>query len=470
MVTNDRIELNRTLINNEIKIKMGQIKIKKGLNLPISRRPVQVISDGKPVKTVALLGDDSIGLKLKLLVAEGDSVKLGQALYTDKSMPRVQFTSPGSGKVIAINRGEKRKFLSIVIALNGNQEVTFPKQDAKELSKLRKEDVVSRLLESGLWTALRSRPYSRVADPDTEPHSIFVTAMDTNPLAPSVEKILKSKEDAFSFGLEILSKLTDGQLYLCKSPGSNIPTTDVKNLSVEEFSGPHPAGNPGTHIHFLDPVDGNKTVWHIGAQDVAAIGTLFTIGKLDIVRVIALAGSGVRNPKLVRTRLGASLVDLTSDGMRDGTYRVISGSVLSGRTAKDETAYLGRYHQQVTAIREFTDLGFFGWMNPGLNLFSIKNILLSRAIPKKVIDFTTALHGGERAIVPIGSYEKVMPLDILPTHLLRALAVDDIDEAEKLGCLELDEEDLALCTLVCPSKIDHGRNLRRNLTIIEKEG
>lgn len=449
---------------------MGQIKIKKGLNLPLSGAPVQVISDGRPVKTVALLGDDSIGLKPNLLVAEGDSVKLGQALFIDKNMPRVQFTSPGSGKVAAINRGEKRKFLSIVIELDGEEEITFPKQDVKKLSKLKKEDVISQLLESGLWTALRSRPFSRVANPDDVSHSIFITAMDTNPLAPSVEKILKGKEKVFSYGLKILSKLTDGQLYLCQSSGSDIPTTDVKNLSVEEFKGPHPAGNAGTHIHFLDPVDGNKTVWHIGAQDVAAIGTLFTTGKLDVTRVIALAGSGMKNTKLVKTRIGASLTDLTSGLLKDGTHRMISGSVLSGRTAKDEVAYLGRYHQQVSVIHEFTEPGFFGWMNPGLDLFSLKNILLSRLFPKKILKLTTALNGGERAIVPIGSYEKVMPLDILPTHLLRALAVDDIDEAEKLGCLELDEEDLALCTLVCPSKIDHGRNLRRNLTMIEKEG
>jgi Na+-transporting NADH:ubiquinone oxidoreductase subunit A len=239
---------------------------------------------------------------------------------------------------------------------------------------------------------------------------------------------------------------------------------------VEEFAGNHPAGNPGTHIHFLDPVHRHKEVWHAGAQDVSAIGILFTRGTLYMDRIVSLAGPDVKNPRLIRTRLGASLSDLTSRECNPGLRRIISGSVFSGHTADGPTAFLGRYHQQITVLPEDRSRTFLGWLSPGLNLFSVKNIVASRLFPRRKLDFTTSTHGGKRAIIPIGSYEKVMPLDILPTHLLRALAVNDIDEAEKLGILELDEEDLALCTFVCPSKINHGENLRRTLTLIEKEG
>jgi Na+-transporting NADH:ubiquinone oxidoreductase subunit A len=211
-------------------------------------------------------------------------------------------------------------------------------------------------------------------------------------------------------------------------------------------------------------------VWYIQVQDVIAIGILFTTGILDVSRIISLAGPGARNPRLIRTRIGASVSDITRDELKEGEQRVISGSVFSGHTAEGVTGFLGRFHQSASVIPEGRKRVFMGWLSPGFNLFSVKNILLSGLLPKKKFIFTTALHGGRRSIVPIGSYEKVMPLDILPTYLLRALAVDDVEEAEKLGCLELDEEDLALCTFVCPSKINHGENLRRNLTLIEKEG
>ena len=382
----------------------------------------------------------------------------------------IKYTSPGAGKVSAIHRGAKRAFISVVIELDGAEAVTFQVCSEKQLHTLVRQKVISQLLESGQWTAIRSRPFSMVANPETIPHSIFVTAMDTQPLAPLMEKILAGREEDFQNGLSVLSKLTTGKLFLCKSPGIKIPTGDIPSLSLEEFAGPHPAGNVGTHMHFLDPVYRNKVNWYVGAQDVAAIGKLFRTGRPDVERVISLAGPGMKNPRLIKTRIGASLKDSTHDELHGGDQRIISGSVLSGNKAEGATGYLGRFHQQVTIIPEFRKLGFFSWLNPGYNLFSVKNILLSRLFPRKKFDFTTALHGGERAIVPIGSYEKVMPLDILPTHLLRALAVDDIEEAEKLGCLELDEEDLALCTLVCPSKIDHGHNLRRNLILIEKEG
>jgi Na+-transporting NADH:ubiquinone oxidoreductase subunit A len=294
--------------------------------------------------------------------------------------------------------------------------------------------------------------------------------MDTNPLAPSVAKILHGKERHFENGLTILSRLTEGRVYLCKSPGEAIPQPQVGSMSVIEFSGPHPAGNVGTHIHFIGPAGRNRQVWYINAQDVVDVGILFTSGKLNVERIISLAGPSVRNPRLIKTRTGASVEDITKGELKEGEHRIISGSVLSGHEAHGATGFLGKYHQQISVIPEGRKREFLGWLTPGLSLYSSKNIMLSRLFPHKKFAFTTSTCGDKRAIVPVGAYGKVMPLDIMTTYLLRALAVDDVEEAEKLGCLELDEEDLALCTFVCPSKIDHGFELRRNLTLIAKEG
>ena len=449
---------------------MGIIKIKRGLDLPIAGAPTQEVSQGRNPKKVALIGDDYIGMKPTMLVQVGEKVKLGQPLFTDKKMPRVQYTSPGAGTVVEINRGEKRIFQSLVIELDGNEEVSFTAHKESELEDLSKETVTNQLIESGLWTAIRTRPFSKVANPDDEPHSLFITAMDSNPLAPSIEKILVGKEQHFISGLKILAKLTSGKVFLCKATGSNIPTEKITNLQVEEFSGPHPAGLPGTHIHFLDPVHSHKKVFYIAAQDVAQIGAFFATGKIDVERVISIAGPRAKNPRLIKTRIGAMLSDIIENETTDQNTRIVSGSVLNGRTATPEFGYLGRFHQQITLLEEGTKREFLGWLSPGGKLHSIKKILLSSLMPGKKFDFTTSFNGGHRSIVPIGSYESVMPLDLIPTYLLRSLAVDDVEESEKLGCLELDEEDLALCTYVCPSKNDHGKALRRNLTLIEKEG
>ncbi|PKL89710.1 MAG: NADH:ubiquinone reductase (Na(+)-transporting) subunit A [Ignavibacteriae bacterium HGW-Ignavibacteriae-2] len=449
---------------------MGLHKLKKGLDLPINGKPLQEVKVTKLPKKVALLGDDYVGMKPTMLVQVGDKVKLGQVLFTDKKQPEVKFTSPGSGTVVEINRGEKRVFKSIVIELQGSDEITFQTYSEGELPNLTREKIVEILTESGQWTALRSRPFSSVANPTNTPHSIFVTAMDTNPLAPDIEKVIAGKENNFINGLTVLSKLTDGKLYLCKKTGTKIPQPKIDSLVVEEFEGPHPSGNVGTHIHFIDPVGRKKFVWYINAQDVVSIGKLFTTGKIDVERVIALAGAAVKSPQLVITRVGAAISDITSGELIEGENRIISGSVLSGRTAANDEAYLGRFHQQISVIKEERSRHFLGWLSPGFNLYSIKNIVLSKLIPNKTFDFSTALHGGHRAIVPSGNFEQLVPLDIIPTYLLRSLAVNDVEEAEKLGLLELDEEDLALCTFSCPSKLDYGPMLRENLTIIEKEG
>lgn len=449
---------------------MGLTKIKKGLNLPISGEPEQVVSEANIPRRVAILGDDYVGMKPTMQVKVGDTVKLGQVLFTDKKMPLVRYTSPGAGKVIEINRGEKRHFQSIVIELSGSDEVTFKSYPEAKLETLSRKEIVDQMLQSGLWTSIRTRPFSKVANPEASPHSIFVTAMDSNPLAPDVEKIINGNKQNFILGLKIVTRLTEGKIFLCKYPSANIPNDGIDRLSVEEFDGPHPAGNVGTHIHFLDPVGRNKSAWYVNTQDVIAIGILFSTGKLNVERVVSLAGPAVKNPRLIRTRIGAAIGDIISGELTEGDNRLISGSVLNGHTAAGPIEYLGRYHQQITALPEGHERKFFGWLDPGLNLYSAKKILLSSLFTHKKFAFNTAIHGGKRGIVPIGSYEKVMPMDIIPTYMLRALAVSDVEEAENLGCLELDEEDLALCTFVCPSKINHGINLRKTLTLIEKEG
>jgi len=449
---------------------MGLTKIKKGLNLPIAGQPEQKIDDAARVNKVAVLGSDYVNMRPTLEVAEGDHVKKGQVVFTDKKMPGVQFTAPGSGTVSAINRGAKRAFLSLVIDLDESEEqVVFQKYSTEDIQTLPGDKIRKQLIESGMWTSFRSRPFGKVANPEETPHSIFVTAIDTNPLAPNVDLILEGKTREFETGLQLLSTLTAGKVFVCTSPESQISAGSSKAV-VEKFAGKHPAGLPGTHIHFLDPIAKQKVVWHIEAQDVVAIGSLFLTGELYTDRIVSLGGPGVENPRLLKTRVGADLTALTSGEIKEGEQRIVSGSVFSGHAADGPTAFLGRYHQIISVLPESKDRVFLGWTSPAKRYYSIKNVSNAALFRNSKWNFTTDTHGALRAIVPVGSYEKVMPLDIIPTYLLRALAVDDVEEAEKLGALELIEEDLGLCSFVCPAKIDHLANLRRNLNIIEKEG
>lgn len=450
---------------------MGLTKIKKGLDLPISGVPDQAaVRNGKPVQTVALLGEDYVGMRPTIVAQVGERVKLGEVLFTDKKMAGVQYTSPGAGEVVAIHRGAKRAFSSMVIRLDGSDEVTFASHSEDEIGRLEPDAVKKQLVDSGQWTALRARPFGKVADPATEARSIFVNAMDTNPLAPDMARVLAGQEKNFALGLEIVSKLINGTVFVCKSPELALPEVNADRVQVEEFSGPHPAGLVGTHIHFLDPVHRNKTVWHLGLQDVIAWGHLFSTGRLMTERVVALGGPTVKHPRLIRTRLGASLSDLTAGELEDVENRVISGSVLSGRKADESRAFLGRYHQQITALEEGNKRAFLGWVTPGLEFFTIKNLALSKLFFGQRLNLTTSTNGSHRALVPHGNYDDVMPLDILPNFLIRAIVTHDLDDAENLGILELDEEDLALCTFSCSSKMDFGPILRENLTEIEKEG
>ncbi|NLQ16769.1 Na(+)-translocating NADH-quinone reductase subunit A [Marinomonas sp. M1K-6] len=443
-------------------------KITKGLNLPISGAPNQVIDKAANAKTVAVIGPDFHGMKPTMLVTEGDKVKKGQVIFTDKKTEGVKYTAPAAGTVIAINRGGKRVFQSLVIRVEGDESVAFSSYSGSELKSLERSKVVDNLVESGLWTALRTRPFSKVPEVASVPSSIFVTAIDTNPLAASPEVVLAEQAEAFADGLTVLTRLTEGKVFLCKAAGAKIPT--ISDVTVEEFSGIHPAGLAGTHIHFLDPVSDKKTVWSINYQDVVAIGKLFVTGELSVERVVALAGPQVKNPRLVRTQVGANLDDVTYGELAEGDNRVISGSVLSGRNAFGPFAFLGRYHSQVSVLLEGRERQIMHYLRAGTEKHSIMNVFLSKLTGKKSFDMTTTTNGSDRTMLPLGNFERLIPLDILPTQLLRALVVNDTEQAQKLGALELDEEDLALCTYSCSGKFEYGPILRDCLTLIEKEG
>lgn len=446
------------------------IKIKRGLDLPIAGEPDAVIDSSKKPTSVAVVGFDYVGMKPTMLVHVGDKVAKGQALFEDKKTPGVIYTAPAAGTVTDINRGAKRVFQSIVIQLEGDDEIKFAQYDATSLANLERQKVVDNLVQSGLWTALRTRPFSRVPSIDSEPVAVFVNAMDTNPLAANPVTIIQENAESFAHGLDVLSRLAD-VVYTCHAPEAQLPKAKASNVRYESFQGPHPAGLAGTHIHFLRPASAERVVWTISYQDVIAIGQLFTSGQLNSERVVALAGPAVKKPRLVKTLLGAHLDELLQDELEAGNNRVISGSVLSGRQSEPAVNFLGRYHNQVSVLAEGGERFTFGWLSPGPNRFSNLNIYISKLLPKKRFNFTTTSNGSPRAMVPVGSnYESVMPLDILATQLLRALIVKDVDGAIALGALELDEEDLALCTYICPSKYEYGAILRDNLTLIEKEG
>ncbi|WP_210442055.1 Na(+)-translocating NADH-quinone reductase subunit A [Vibrio crassostreae] len=445
------------------------ITIKKGLDLPIAGTPSQVINDGKSITKVALLGEEYVGMRPTMHARVGDEVKKGQVLFADKKNPGVVFTSPASGKVIEVNRGAKRVLQSVVIEVAGNEQITFNSYEANQLTSLDRETVKAQLVESGAWTALRTRPFSKVPAVDSETQAIFVTAMDTNPLAAEPELIINEQSDAFVAGLDLLSTLTNGKVYVCKK-GTSLPRSAQSNVEEHVFDGPHPAGLTGTHMHYLYPVNAQNVAWSINYQDVIAFGKLFLTGEIYSERVVSLAGPVVNNPRLVRTQIGASLEELTDSELMPGEVRLISGSVLSGVHASGPHAYLGRYHQQVSVLREGRDKELFGWAMPGKNKFSVTRSFLGHLFKGQLFNMTTTTNGSDRSMVPIGNYEKVMPLDMEPTLLLRDLCAGDVDSAQALGALELDEEDLALCTFVCPGKYEYGQLLRECLDTIVKEG
>ncbi|MBW2696852.1 MAG: Na(+)-translocating NADH-quinone reductase subunit A [Deltaproteobacteria bacterium] len=441
------------------------IKIRRGLDVPVLGAPAPGVEPGPSVHSVALMGADSPGLRPSMAVEVGDCVALGQLLYTDRRNPDVRYTSPGSGTVVAIHRGAKRRFESIVIGLGGSDEVSFERhRDA-----VSREAVRDALVESGLWTALRQRPFGRVPSPSAVPHAIFVAALDTRPLAADPLVFVEGRTELLARGIDALTKLTDGPVHVCCRPHAALAVEDNERVRIHAFEGPHPAGLPGTHIHHVDPVSAGRSVWYVDCQEVVAIGQLLSTGHLLTERLISIAGPAVERPGLVTTRLAASVADLLTGRLIHEPARVIAGSVLDGRTAEGTCAYLGRHHRQVSVISDTRSQPLLGSLRPGTDRFSLKRVFASALLPRKRFAFTTVSSGEPGPILPIGSYERVMPLDLLPTPLLKALAIGDIDRARDLGALELEEEDLALCSFVDPGKHEFGALLRNVLQEIQRE-
>ncbi len=445
------------------------INLKKGLDIPISGRPEQsVIEKARPVSRVALVAHEYHGLKPGMHVSEGDAVAAGQTLFVDRRHSQVCYTSPASGTVEAINRGERRVLQSVVIRVEGERNEQFECWDPDDIRTRARADVIAQLLKSGLWTAIRTRPYSKTPPPESVPHSIFVNAADTRPLAPDPELIIRRSSGLFETGMQVVRRLTRGKVFLCTGGDMQSPDGD---FDVAAFSGPHPAGLAGTHIHFLDPVGESKTVWVIGYQDVIAFGTLFLEGVYPTQRVVSLAGPVVNRPRLLQTRVGASVSELCENELSvGGGHRLVVGSVLDGYKADGWSDFLGRFTLQVTALKERGERRTFGWLRPGFDLFSASRAVFSNLLRRRAFDMTCMQNGSPRALVPVSIYERVLPLDLLPTPLLKSLLVMDTEMAQKLGCLELDEEDLALCSYVCPGKHEFGPILRANLERIEKDG
>lgn len=444
-------------------------KLKKGLNLPLKGQPDERIDTHDSVQRVAVLGSDYVGLKPTMLVQVDDTVKVGTPLFEDKKNPGVIVTSPAAGVVSAINRGAKRALISVEIKVSGDEAEQFESTSETDLVNLTGDKARQLLQQAGQWTAFRTRPYGKVPTVDSTPNSIFVNAMDTNPLAVDPQFIIGEHASEFANGVMVLSKI-GVPVYVCQEKDAQLPDLSAAGATIANFSGPHPAGLSSTHVHSIDPVNANKTVWTVGYQDVIAIGRLFVDGKMSTQRYVALGGPLVNSPRVFSTRQGANISDLVAGRTIDGKTRVISGSVFNGHTAAGHTDFIGRYDNQVTVIEENDDREFMGWITPGLRRYSKLNVFLSSLIRPKAYDITSSQNGSPRAIVPIGVYEKVMPLDILPTPLIRSILVKDTDAAQELGCLELVEEDMALCTFVDPGKHDFGPVLRTTLTQIEREG
>lgn len=437
------------------------IKIKKGLNINLVGAAEKTISTLALPETFAIKPPDFTGVTPKLLVKEGDEVLAGTSLFFDKANEAIKFSSPVSGEVVEIVRGEKRKILEIKIL--ADKEIRY--------QNFTKDNIISTLLESGAWPLIRQRPFGIIANPAEKPKSIFISAFDSNPLAPDLDFIFQNCESEFQAGLEALQKLTDGKIHLnIKAGSTSSPVfSNAKGVIINKISGPHPAGNVGVQIHHIDAVNKGEVVWCVNPQDVLIIGRLFKDGKFDASRIIALAGSRIKNPKYYKTIIGASVKHLLNDGgLQDGENRIVSGNVLSGKQISTE-GYLGFYDSQITVIPEGNEPEFIGWLKPGFDKLSNSRAYFSWLFPNKKHDLNTNLHGEERPFVMSGQYEEVFPMDIYPVQLLKSILVDDIEMMEKLGIYEVVEEDFALCEFVCTSKIESQHIIRKGLDIIRKE-
>ena len=447
------------------------IVIKKGIELPISGAVADDSIHQLPTQALyAVIGDDYLGLRPTMMIAVGDKVREGQALFEDKKNPGVLICSPVSGEIEDIVRGERRRLLAVTIRPDESLEpIRFTQFDEDALAEISAEQVREQLQKSGAWSLLRQRPFDKTPKIDATPQAIFVNTMDSNPLAVNPMLAFADREADYQAGLTVLSKLTAGPVHVVHEPKTKLPQTSARHVQYHAIDGIHPAGLVGTHIHFIDPVSANKTAWHLNLQDLLAIGHLFRTGYLDNERIISIAGPGVKNPQFVKTRIGVSLTHVLKDNLAEGEQRIISGSIFAGRQTDAETAFLGFYDKQVVVLPEGRESIFLEFMRPGMNSYSRTRAYLGRFL-KKPLPFTTSMQGSPRPIVPFGIYDEVMPLDILPTLLLKALIIKDTDKAVQIGALELAEEDVDLLTYVDPGKHDFGAILRENLEQIEEEG
>jgi Na+-transporting NADH:ubiquinone oxidoreductase subunit A len=448
---------------------MAVFTVKNGLDIKIAGAPGKHLDTMPIPQSVALKPVEFKGVKPKLLVKEGDPVKVGQPLFYDKNKPDVLFGSPGGGVVKAIQRGHRRVITAFIIELNGTEDwIEFEPVTESGLMDITRESIVERLLKGGVWPVFRQRPFGKIPDPKLIPRSIFVNGMDTEPLAGDPDVAVEGRETDLQFGFKLLKKLTEGTLYLTLKAGHNPAYAAMEDLCVHHIKGPHPAGLAGTHIRLIEPLKQGETVWTLRTSDVAAVGSFFRTGRYPVDRVVALSGEGINEPGHLATRVGAPVAALTDGRIKDGEYRIISGTVLMG-TAVDSDGYMGLYDTVCTVVPESSKRDFMGWAMPGWKKFSLFKAYCSSLIPWKTFPFDTRLNGGVRPIVNIGAWEKVFALDIHLSYLVRAILAEDLEEAESLGLLEVTEEDVALCTLVCPSKMELGDIIRSGLDLYEKE-
>lgn len=447
----------------------ASIKIKQGLNIKLEGEAAKSVTTIALPEIFAIKPPDFAGLTPKLLVKEGDEVLAGTPLFYDKNKEAILFTAPVSGEVAEIVRGDKRRIMEIKIL--ADKEIKYAPFTKANPDNLTRQEVTELLLKSGTWPFIRQRPFGTVANPDETPKSIFISAFDSNPLAPDINFIMQDADSNFQTGLDALKKLTDGPVHLNIQANANSAAvfTNAKAVVINKISGPHPAGNVGVQIHRIDPVNKGEVVWHINPQDVVIIGRLFNEGKFDAAKTIAVTGSQVNNPQYYKTVVGCSIKNILDDnGMKAGDNRIISGSILSG-TQISVYGYLGFYDSQITVIPEGNESEFMGWLMPGFNKYSASRAFFSWLQPNKEYNLNTNLHGEERPFVMTGQYEKVFPMDIYPVQLLKSILIEDIDMMEKLGIYEVVEEDFALCEFVCTSKIKSQEIIRRGLDLVRKE-
>ena len=444
------------------------IKLRKGLDISIEgKAKEELVSISKP-KLFSLIPDDYVGVVPKVAVKEQEVVKAGTPLLFDRNNFDIKIVSPVSGVVKQIERGARRKIMNIIIEADAEQQ--FVDFEVKNLTDLSAEEIIQTLLKSGLFAFLKERPYDVVANPSVKPKAIFISTFDTNPLARNFEVALKGEEDVFQYGIDVLAKLAKVHLGVSAKQTSNA-LTGAKNASVTLFDGPHPAGNVGVQIHHVSPINSGETVWTIDPEAVLFVGRLFKTGKVDFTRTIAIAGSEVDNPCYAKMIIGSQLTSLFEEKVKDNTkhLRYISGNVLTGRKISKD-AFLGAMHTEVTVIPEGDDVHeLFGWAMPRFNQYSVNRSYLTWLLPKKNYTFDARIKGGYRHMIMSNEYDKVLPMDILPEFLIKAIIANDIDRMEQLGIYEVAPEDFALCEFVCSSKMELQRIVREGLDSLRKE-